>query len=100
MATSVLPSPVFISAILPWCSTMRADQLHVEVAHLHGAPARLAHHRKRLGQKLLERLLLGRLDRVLVRNAFELLRNPRPKLNRLRAQLLIRELLASPAPEH
>ena len=36
-----------------------ADQLHVEVAHLHGAPAGLAHHRKGLGQNLVQRLLLG-----------------------------------------
>ena len=70
-----------------------ADQLHVEVPHLHRAPARLAHHREGLGQKLVQRLLLGRLDRFLVRNPFELRRNPRPELNRLRAQLLIRELL-------
>ena len=36
-----------------------ADQLHVEVAHLHRAPARLAHHRKGLGQNLVQRLPLG-----------------------------------------
>ncbi len=28
-AISVLPSPVFSSAILPWCRTMRADELDV-----------------------------------------------------------------------
>src|SRR6059058_4425534 len=31
-----------------------ADQLHIEVAHLQRAPRRLAHHRERLGQQLIE----------------------------------------------
>ena len=70
-----------------------ADQLHVEVAHLHRAPSRLAHHRKRLGQNLVQHLFLGRLDLVFVRDSFEPGRNPRPKLGRLGLQLLIRELL-------
>ena len=39
-----------------------ADQLHVEVPHLHRAPARLAHHRKGLGQNLVERFLLRLLS--------------------------------------
>ena len=41
-----------------------ADQLHVEVPHVHGAPSRLAHHRKRLGQNLVKRLLLRRDPRL------------------------------------
>jgi hypothetical protein len=50
-----LPSPVFISEIFALVQHHAADQLHVEVAHLHRAPARLAHHRKGLGQNLVQR---------------------------------------------
>ena len=70
-----------------------ADQLHVEVPHLHRAPARLAHHRESLGQNLVERVLLRLLDLVRVGNAFEPRRNPRFELGRLGLQLFIRELL-------
>ena len=38
----------------------RADQLHVEMAHLHRALARLAHDREALRQQRLERLAVGR----------------------------------------
>ena len=37
-----------------------ADQLHVEVAHLHRAPADLARERERLGQQIVEVLALDR----------------------------------------
>ena len=70
-----------------------ADQLHVEVPHLHRAPARLAHHRKRLGQNLVQRSLLRCFLLVRVGNSFEPRRNPRPELGRLCSQLFIRELL-------
>jgi len=36
-----LPSPVFISEDLAVVQNHAADQLHIEVAHLHGAPAGL-----------------------------------------------------------
>ena len=36
-----------------------ADHLHVEVAHAHRAPRRLAHDRERLGQQLVERLAVA-----------------------------------------
>ncbi len=70
-----------------------ADQLHVEVAHLHGAPARLAHHRERLGQNLVQRFLFGLLFLFCVGNSFEPRRDPRLELDRLGLQLFIRELL-------
>ena len=94
-----------------------ADQLHVEVPHLHRAPSRLAHHRKRLGENLVQSLPLGRslLNRPLLGSLPRLsllplrpqllgalkplqpllnpLRNPSPELDRLGPQLLIRELL-------
>ena len=96
-----------------------ADQLHVEVPHLHRAPPRLAHHGERLGQYLVQRLPLrrGLLNRPPLGNLplFSLplgrlqlggalkplqpllnpLRNPRPELHGLRPQLLGRHLLYS-----
>ncbi len=39
-----------------------ADELHVEVAHLHGAPAGLADHGEGFGQNLVEGFALGGLD--------------------------------------
>ena len=36
-----------------------ADELDIEVAHLEGAPAGLAHHRERLGEHRLERFSLS-----------------------------------------
>ncbi len=59
VAVSVLPSPVFISAMQPSCRAIAADQLHVEVAHPHRALARLAHDREALRQQVLERLAVG-----------------------------------------
>jgi hypothetical protein len=97
-----------------------ADQLHVEVAHLHRAPAGLAHHRKGLGQNLVQRLPLGRLllrprsatSRArlppLARSSsgFSMpfsrsapARNPRPELDRLGPQLLVGKLASCPLPE-
>ncbi len=70
MATRVLPSPVFISAILPWWSTHAADHLDVEVAHADHALAGLADDRESLRQQSVERgsfrvaELIGRLLRV------------------------------------
>ena len=64
-----------------------AHQLHVEVPHVHGAPSRLAHHRERLGQQVIERLLLRRDPRLFFCDSFECRLNPRPKLRRLCAQL-------------
>jgi hypothetical protein len=68
-----------------------ADQLHIEVTHLHGAPAGLAHHGEGLGQNLVESRTLGGLQLVGIRNAFDLLSNPSPEFNGLGAQLLIRK---------
>ena len=59
VATSVLPSPVFISAIVPRCSTIAADQLHVEVPHVEHAAAGFADDGKGLGQQVVERLAVG-----------------------------------------
>ncbi len=50
MATRVLPSPVFISAILPWCRMGSADELDVEVTHAYGALAGFADDGEGLGQ--------------------------------------------------
>jgi hypothetical protein len=70
-----------------------ADQLHVEVAHLHGPPPSLADHREGFGQNLVQSRALGRLFGVRVRDAFELGRNPLPELHGPGAQLLVRKLL-------
>ena len=70
-----------------------ADQLHVEVPHLHRAPTRLAHHRKGLGQNLFQGCIFSCLDLFRVRDAFETGRNPHPELCRFGPQLLIGELL-------
>ena len=72
-----------------------AHQLHVEVPHVHGAPSRFAHHRERLGQDVVERLLFRRDPRLFVGDPFQRRRNPRPELRRLRAQLLVAHRLAS-----
>ena len=61
-ATRVLPSPVRISAILPWWRTTRADQLDVEVAHPERPLHRLAGHREDLGQDVVE----GRLEALVL----------------------------------
>ncbi len=58
MATSVLPSPVFISAIRPSYKHLAAHDLHVEVAHAKRAFARLAHDRKYFGKHIVEQLAL------------------------------------------
>ena len=58
-----------------------ADQLHVEVAHLHGAPTGLADDCKGLGNQLFQRPLFGRLDFFLVRDSFEPGRDPGPELD-------------------
>ena len=70
-----------------------ADQLHVEVAHLHGAPAGLADDGEGLGQDLVEGCVFGGPDLIGVGDSFELGRDPGPELNGLVAQLLIGELL-------
>ena len=69
-----------------------ANQLHVEVPHLHGAPTRLAHHREGLGQNLVQRLPFSRPQSVFVRDPFEPGRNPRSELHRLGLQLLVGKL--------
>ena len=97
VATSVLPSPVFISAILPLVQHHAADQLHVEVAHVHGALACLAHHGKGLGQNLVQRLGLRGLALVFVvrriGNVFHPLGEARLELGGLLAQLGVGERL-------
>ena len=59
MATSVLPSPVFISAILPLVQHHAADQLDVEMAHVEDAASGFADHREGFDQKVVERGALG-----------------------------------------
>ncbi len=70
-----------------------ADQLHVEVAHLHGAPAGLADHGKGLRQQLVQGCVFGCFRSPLrVGDSFELGRDPCPELDCLVAQLLIVQL--------
>ena len=57
--TSVLPSPVFISAMLPTMQGGAAHQLHIEVALPDRAAGGLAGHRERLGQQVVEGLAVG-----------------------------------------
>ena len=59
VAASVLPSPVFISAIDAVVEHHAADQLDVEVAHVERAPAGLAAERERLVQQVVERLAVA-----------------------------------------
>ena len=74
VAVSVLPSPVFISAIAPVVQDHAADQLHVVVALADRAPRRLAGQGKGLGQQIVERLaargalaqLVGLLAQLLI----------------------------------
>jgi len=66
-----------------------ANQLHVKVAHLHGTPARLAHHRESLRQDFVERLLFGGLALIGVLDSLQTGSNPLAELNGLCPQLLI-----------
>ena len=59
MATRVLPSPVFISAIVPAVEDDAADELDVEVPHVEHAAAGLADDREGLGQEVVQGLALG-----------------------------------------
>jgi len=72
-----------------------ADQLYVEVAHLHRAPAGLADHRKGLGQNLVQRLFFGGLAFILVLgvvgNILEALGDPLAELDGLGAQFVVGE---------
>ena len=61
MATSVLPSPVFISAILPLVQDHAADQLHIEVAHVEDAAAGFADDGEGFDQEVVERGAVGEL---------------------------------------
>ena len=61
VATSVLPSPVFISAMLPWCSDRAAHDLDVEVPLADGPLGGFADHRERLGQEVVEGLAVASL---------------------------------------
>ena len=58
-----------------------ADQLHVEVAHLHGAPAGLADNRKGFGKQLFQGIFFSGGHRFGVGNSFELRSNPCPELD-------------------
>ena len=59
VATSVLPSPVTISAMLPAVQNHAADQLHVVMPHAQKAAARLAAGGKSLDQQVVERFAGG-----------------------------------------
>ena len=61
MATSVLPSPVRISAMAPSCSTMPPIELHVEMALAEGALGGLAHGGEGGNEKVVERRAVGEL---------------------------------------
>ena len=76
VATSVFPSPVFISAILPRCSTIPPTSCTSKCRHGEHAPPRLAHHREGIDQQIVE---LGTLIA------------PLAKLRRLRAEIFVRE---------
>ena len=56
MATSVLPSPVFISAIFPWWSTAPPISWTSKCRMFEDAPARLAYDGKGFRQQIVERL--------------------------------------------
>ena len=58
VATSVLPSPVFISAMPPRCRTMPPMSCTSKWRIAEHAPARLAADGERLGQEVVERLAL------------------------------------------
>jgi hypothetical protein len=58
VATSVLPSPVRISAIFPWCSAMPPPSAR-RSAHAEHAARGLAHHREGFGQDRVELLACG-----------------------------------------
>jgi hypothetical protein len=70
-----------------------ADQLHVEVAHLHRAPAGLANDGKGLRQDLVESFALRGFQRFFLRNAFEAGGNSRAEFYRFGTQLLVGKLL-------
>ena len=70
-----------------------ADQLHVEVAHFDGAPARFAHYGEGLGQDFVERLAFRLLDFLGVGEPFKARRKPGLELRRPGHQLSVRELL-------
>ena len=91
MATRVLPSPVFISAILPAVQHHAADQLHVEVAHVEDAAAGLADHGKGFGQDVLQKLIFRRTPLVVVLDAFEALGQALAEFVGLGAQLGVGE---------
>jgi hypothetical protein len=60
VATSVLPSPVFISAILPRCSTMPPISCTSKCRMFSVRAAGLAHDGEGLGQQVVERLAVVR----------------------------------------
>ena len=78
MATSVLPSPVFISAILPLCSTMPPISCTSKCRMFSTRRPGLAHDGKRLDQQVVERLAVG---------------DALPELRGLVAELLVGERL-------
>ena len=66
-----------------------ADELHVEVAHLHGAPAGLADDGEGLGKNLVEGGALGGFDLFGVGDAFETRSDAGTELGCLGAQLFV-----------
>ena len=66
-----------------------ADELHVEVAHLHGAPAGFADDGEGLGQDLIECGALGSFDFLGIGDAFETRSDAGFEFGGLGAQLFV-----------
>ena len=92
VATSVLPSPVFISAILPWWSTMPPISWTSKGRMPEGAHGGLARHGERLVEQLVQGGRAGLLQVLLV-DALERLREALPELGGLAAQRVVGERL-------
>ena len=66
-----------------------ADELHIEVAHVHGTPAGHAHYGKGFGQQLLQGGALGGLDLFRVLEAFKFGGDARAEFGGFGAQLFV-----------
>ena len=82
-----MPSPVFISAILPRVQHHAAYELHVEMPHVEHTLARLADDGKRFRQQIVERLTVRDALAELVRLVAELFLGERLHLRLERADL-------------
>ena len=104
VAVSVLPSPVFISAIAPDVQDHAADQLHVVVALTQGPLAGLPAEREGLRKQVVERLAVAGPLPQLVRlgehlRVVEQLHLGLVAIDRFDPLLVLTELLALPHPQ-